>query len=166
VAHERDRGPLAGAVERDAEADADLPCSRRDRDHAAKTPRAHAVDNRAGAVEDTVQVQIHVAPPVGRVELAKGGHGHALGDAGVVDQDVDLAESGRGFPHSGGHGGGIGHVEGQRHRAPPRVAQRTRRRLGALRVEVVDRYPRALRGQTAGDAGADALPRARHQRHA
>ncbi len=112
-------------------------------------PVPHPAEHGMAAVQDPVEVQVDVLGPLAGVHVGEGPDPHALGDAGVVDQDVDGPDGGDPF----GHGLAVGHVEGGDGRPRHGVGHGG----GAVGVEVVHGHGGAVRGQRPHDALADAL---------
>src|SRR3954462_10448277 len=85
------------------------------------------------------------------------------GDAGVVDQDVDLPEVGWQALQPLAEGLGLGDVERQRPGAAPAGVDVGGERLELLLVARRHHHPRPLEGQELGDGLADPLGGAGHQ---
>ena len=85
-----------------------------------------------------------------------------MGDAGVVDEDVEAAEMLLGGGHHQAHIGGLGHVHLDR---PRRRAQRCGHIEGLGPVAVGDQHLRALGHELGRDAGAKARRRAGDDGH-
>ncbi len=135
---------------------------------AAPAPLAHRVDDGPAAVHDPVEVDVDGAAPRGRVGLAELGGSHALGAAvaGVVHQDVDGADDrASASADAGRHLLVVGDVEADGDGGAAGVADRGHGVLGPLDPDVVHDDGGALGGEDPGDAGADVLSGAGHQRH-
>ncbi len=105
-AGEADEGGFAGAVNVALEAAADAEDAG-DVDDAAPLAGFHAGDDGAGEGHDGGEVHLDVAVPDFVGDFVDG---LGIVDAGVVDEDVDLAEAFFGFDGEGFDGGAVGHV--------------------------------------------------------
>src|SRR5665213_18129 len=135
-----------------------LAVDRADIDDPPEAAAAHAVDHQPAHVEARGQIgRDHLAPLLGRHAVQ-----HVVaGDAGVVDQDLDRAESGLDLLHAGRAGREVGNVEFERGDAGLRGE-----RLGRVVIAgVIRRHLVAGAGQRLGDGAADAARPARHDRH-
>ncbi len=126
-----------------------------------------------GGGEGALEVHPDDRVPVGLGHAPDGG---VAGDAGVVDHDVETTEQLDGLGHHAGRALDVGHVlvVGRRRAATGfdqvhgqigGAALAVARLAGQRHAEVVHQDGGALLGQLEGVAPADAVPRARHDRH-
>ena len=85
--------------------------------------------------------------------------------AGVVDQDVDLAEGGQRRVDQRLPGGIAGDIAGHAHRAAAGGHDGLGHRIGGLLLQVADHHRRAGLREQLGDAAADAGAAAGDDRH-
>jgi hypothetical protein len=102
-----------------------------------------------------LEVDVLDPVPVARLDIEEF---HRLGNAGVIDQDVDLTE-GVGDSFHGLHAGGlIGHVAGN---SDMSVAKVLRGGLCGGPIDIEDCYPSALFGKPSGGREANPAGRSR-----
>ena len=104
-------------------------------------------------VEDAVEVDVHLAPPLLGLRLEKQ---LRLDVARVVDDDVETAQLGDDAVDHPAHGGVVGHVGLIGHRATAQLRDLRHERIGVgLRVHVVDGDGGAFASQGQRDLAAD-----------
>jgi hypothetical protein len=114
-------------------------------------------------VERAVEVRGQDAAPIGRVD--RGNRCQAGRNAGVRDDDVQLAEFGDGRRNHRLDGGVVRDISLQCDRAPPHCAHFCRRRFGRVTITtIVDRDVRAFARELEHDAAPDATTAAGHER--
>ena len=103
-----------------------------------------------------VAVQVHVdhAMPLGKV-VVHVEEGLDRGDPGIVDEHIDVPESGEGLAHGAPDRVAVGNValDEEGIAAPPPEVRDRRRAL--FRIHVEDRHPRSSLGEGLADARSD-----------
>src|SRR5206468_7085829 len=126
---------------------------RGDGDDAAVAAPGHVAGGRLRAIETPEEVSPEVIFPVLRSDLEEG---LRLGDAGVVDEHVDLAERADRVGHEPLDRGMLPDVAGRSERAPSEAARLAGGLFRALAVEIGDRDVRSFAGERESDRLADA----------
>ena len=125
-------------------------------------PRAAELfDEGVRDVERALQIHAHeTVPDLGRLRIVEG---RAGGDAGVVDQHVDIAVARRAIGGETAHRIGVGDVQRGFDGAAAGIADGLCAGSRQRRVQVRDDQPRALSREARRDRRAQPAPGARHQ---